>query len=287
MTTSDTSRLSHAARPNTAPASGIADMLLDRLRSAPLLVTVAAYLFLFVPIVVLIVFSFNETKSTVVWSGFSLDWYSEVFNDRRLGRGLWISAVVSTSSAFFSTAIGALAALAIAKRDFPGRDILSTVMVSPLILPEIVFAVGLLVFMVSMNLTLGYTSLIIGHILVSIPFTTLIVRSAASALDRDLEEAGADLGASEVQVFFRITLPILMPAVLVAFLLAATISFDNFVMSTFTSGVGTTPLPLQIYSMLKLGITPKINALGTLMVAANIGVILFVMGRYLRFLRGG
>lgn len=263
------------------------DTVLNWTRNAPLLVTVLAYLFLFVPIVVLIVFSFNETKSTVVWSGFSLDWYTEVFNDRRLGRGLWISAVVSVSSAFFSTAIGALAALAISKRQFPGRDILSTVMVSPLILPEIVFAVGLLVFMVTMNLTLGYTSLIIGHILVSIPFTTLIVRSAASALDGDLEEAGADLGASEIQVFFRITLPILMPAIAVAFLLAATISFDNFVMSTFTSGVGTTPLPLQIYSMLKLGITPKINALGTLMVAANIAVILFVMGRYLRFLRGG
>lgn len=287
MTMSGNTTLHSSEKFPPAGKSGTVDTVLNWARNAPFIVTVMAYLFLFVPIVVLIVFSFNETRSTVVWSGFSLDWYSEVFNDRRLGRGLWISVIVSASSAFFSTAIGALAALAISKRQFPGRDILSTVMVSPLILPEIVFAVGLLVFMVTMNLTLGYTSLIIGHILVSIPFTTLIVRSAASALDGDLEEAGADLGASEIQVFFRITLPILMPAIAVAFLLAATISFDNFVMSTFTSGVGTTPLPLQIYSMLKLGITPKINALGTLMVAANIAVILFVMGRYLRFLRGG
>lgn len=287
MTMSGNTTLHSSEKFPAAGKSGTVDTVLNWARNAPFIVTVMAYLFLFVPIVVLIVFSFNETRSTVVWSGFSLDWYSEVFNDRRLGRGLWISVIVSASSAFFSTAIGALAALAISKRQFPGRDILSTVMVSPLILPEIVFAVGLLVFMVTMNLTLGYTSLIIGHILVSIPFTTLIVRSAASALDGDLEEAGADLGASEIQVFFRITLPILMPAIAVAFLLAATISFDNFVMSTFTSGVGTTPLPLQIYSMLKLGITPKINALGTLMVAANIAVILFVMGRYLRFLRGG
>jgi len=287
MTTSGETLVARSVKPKEMKQNSVAEVVLGWLRNAPLLVTALAYLFLFVPIVILVVFSFNETKSTVVWSGFSLDWYSEVFNDRRLGRGLWISAVVAISAAFLSTAIGALAALAISKRQFPGRDILSTVMVSPLILPEIVFAVGLLVFMVSMNLTLGYTSLIIGHILVSIPFTTLIVRSAASALERDMEEAGADLGANEMQVFFRITLPILTPSILVAFLLAATISFDNFVMSTFTSGVGTTPLPLQIYSMLKLGITPKINALGTLMVAANIGVILFVMGRYLRFLRGG
>jgi len=273
-----------AAAPSQESGGAIAVQLLRQLPGA---MTLLAYLFLFVPIVVLIVFSFNDSKSTVVWTGFSLDWYSEVFNDRRLGQGLWVSAILAASSAVISTAIGTLAAIAIVQRQFPGRDLLSTIMVSPLILPEIVFAVGLLVFWVSLNLPLGYGSLIIGHVLVSIPFTTLIVRSAAGALDRALEEAGADLGANETQVFLRITLPLLMPAILAGLLLAATLSFDNFVMSTFASGVGTTPLPLQIYSMLKLGITPKINALGTLMVAANIGVILLVTGRYLRFLRGG
>lgn len=259
----------------------------EGLRRAPPVMTAAAYLFLFLPIAVLIVFSFNAANSTVHWTGFSLEWYAEVLDDRRIGRSLMISLIIAGASAVASTCIGTLAALAIVKRRFPGRDLLSTALVSPLILPEIVIGVGLLVFMVSLGFPLGYGSLIIGHTLVSVPFTTLIVRAAAASLDRALEEAGADLGANPRQVFLRITLPILMPAILTGFLLAATLSFDNFVMSTFVTGVGTTPLPLRIYSTLRQGISPEINALGTLMVLANVGVILLVMGRYLRFIKGG
>ena len=127
----------------------------------------------------------------------------------------------------------------------------------------------------------GYTTLIIGHVLVSIPFATLIVRAAASSLDPRLENAAADLGANEWQTFRMVTLPQLIPAIFTAFILAATLSFDNLVMSTFTSGVGTTTLPLRIYSMLKLGITPEINALGALMVLANVTILMLVIGRYL------
>ncbi len=245
-------------------------------------ITLLAYLFLFAPIVILIAYSFNASRSTVVWTGFTLDWYREVFDDRQLGRGLWVSVIIAASSAAVSTAIGTLTALAIVKRRFRGRDALSTLMMAPLVLPEIVIAVAFLVLMVTAGITLGYFTLITSHVLVSVPFTMLIVRAAASALDRRLEEAAADLGASELQVFLRVTLPILMPAILTAFLLAATLSFDNFVMSVFTSGVGTTPLPLRIYSMLKLGITPEINALGALMVLVNVLVVVAVLGRHLR-----
>lgn len=247
-------------------------------------VTILAYLFLFVPIAVLIVYSFNASRSTVVWTGFTLDWYREVLADRSLQRALWVSAVVAGASALLATAIGALTALVLARRAFRGRDGFSTLVLAPLVLPEIVLAVGFLVLMAAVGIPLGYFTLIAGHTLIAVPFTTLIIRAAASALDRRLEEAAADLGADPRQAFARVTLPLLLPAIVTAFLLAATLSFDNFVMSTFTSGVGTTTLPLRIYSMLKTGITPEINALGTLLVAANVLVVVAVAGRHLKLL---
>lgn len=244
-------------------------------------VTLLAYLFLFVPIVVLVAYSFNASRSTVVWSGFTFDWYGEVFTDRGLRQALKVSAIIAFVSALVSTAIGTLTALAIVRRRFPGRDALSTLLLAPMVLPEIVMAVALLVFMVALNITLGYFSMIVSHVLITVPFATLIVRAAAASLDKRLEEAAADLGANEWQIFSRVTFPLLLPPIVTAFLLAATLSFDNFVMSTFTSGVGTTPLPLRIYSMLKLGITPEINALGALMVLLNVFVVVMVMGRHL------
>lgn len=248
----------------------------------PLAATIGAYLFLFVPLLVLMVYSFNASRSTVVWTGFTFDWYEQVFADMRLRKALWNSAIIALVSAAISTAIGTVTALAIVRRDFPGRDALSTVLMAPLVLPEIVIAVAFLVFMVVINVRLGFFTLIVGHILVALPFTILIVRAAASALDRRLEEAAADLGANEAQTFLRVTMPLLMPAIFTSFLMAATLSFDNFVMSTFTTGVGTTTLPLHIYSLLKLGITPKINAMGTLLVLVNVLLVIIVLGRQLR-----
>jgi len=247
-----------------------------------LAMTLLAFLFLFVPILVLIAYSFNAARSTVVWSGVTLKWYEEVFADRGLRKALFVSLVIAGSSAAVSTAIGTVTGLAIVRRRFPGRDAFATLVLAPLVLPEIVIAVAFLVFMVLMKIKLGYFTMIVGHVLVSVPFTILIVRAAASALDRRLEEAAADLGANEWQVFGRVTLPLLIPAILTAFLLAVTLSFDNFVMSVFTSGVGTTPLPIRIYSMLKTGITPEINALGTLLVLVNALVVVAVLARYMR-----
>jgi spermidine/putrescine transport system permease protein len=244
-------------------------------------VTLLTFLFMLVPIVVLIAFAFNAGKSTVVWTGFSFDWFVKVWNNRNIVRALHVSLIVAVGSAAIATAIGALAAVAITRRQFPGRDLLGAALAAPLVLPEIVLGVALLVFMTFAGVTLGYGSMIIGHVLVSIPFATLIIRAAAATLDVRLEDASADLGANEWQTFRMVTLPQLMPAIATAFILSATLSFDNLVMSTFTSGVGTTTLPLRIYSMLKLGITPEINALGAMMVVANVAILLLVMGRYL------
>lgn len=247
--------------------------------------TILGYVFLFAPLVVLVVYSFNASRSTVIWSGFTLDWYAEALADRGLRRSLGVSAVVAALSAVIGTAIGTSAALAVVKRRFPAKNLFSTLLIAPLVLPEIVLAVGLLVATVWARIPLGYATLVAGHVLISVPFTFLIVRAAASALDPRLDEAAADLGAAGWECFLRVTLPLLAPAILSAALLSAVVSFDNFVMSTFVSGVGTTPLPIQIYAMLKTGLTPKINALGTVLIAVNVAVLLLVMGRYLQTIR--
>lgn len=245
-------------------------------------IALLGYAFLLIPLVVLVVYAFNAGHSTVQWRGFSLDWFQQVFLDQALQHSLQVSAIVALFAALISTAIGTSAALAVVKHRFPGKNVFATLIIAPLILPEIVLAAGLLVASVWSGVTLGYLTLVAGHVLISVPFSFLIVRTAASALDPRLDEAAADLGAHRGQAFLRVTLPLLAPAILSGLLLSAVISFDNFIISSFISGVGTTPLPIHIYAMLRQGLTPKINALGTLLIVVNVAAILLVMGRYLK-----
>jgi spermidine/putrescine transport system permease protein/putrescine transport system permease protein len=249
------------------------------------LATILGYLFLFAPLVVLVVYAFNNGQSTIIWEGASYRWFNEALHDRGLQQGMQVSVIVAVFSAVLATSIGTSAALSVVKRSFRGKNLFSTLVIAPLVLPEIVLAVGLLVATVWIGVPLGYGTLIAGHVLVSIPFSFLIVRSAASGLDPKLDEAAADLGANGGQIFLRVTLPLLAPAIGSAFLLCAVISFDNFVVSTFVSGVGSTPLPIHIYAMLKTGLTPKINALGAMLIAVNILVLAIVMSRYLKTIR--
>ncbi len=242
--------------------------------------TVAGFIFLFAPLVVLVIFSFNSSPSTVIWQSFSFDWYGEVLRDSRLKSSLIVSAIVAALSALAATVVGATAALAVTRHHFPGKNVFATTLIAPLVLPELVLAVGLLVGSVWIGLPLGYLTLISGHMLISLPFAFLIIRSAASALDPRLDEAAADLGAHGFYIFRRVTFPLLLPALTAATMLSAVVSFDNFVMSTFVSGVGTTTLPLQIYSMLKTGLSPKINALGALLIGVNVLAVLLVLRRH-------
>lgn len=251
------------------------------------LITLLTYIFLFTPIIVLIVFSFNASKSMAVWNGFTLEWYQTLLGDRYILQALRNSLIVGVTAATISTAIGTITALVLVRRDFWGKELFSTLMLSPLVLPEIVIGVAFLVFMVFLNIKLGFFTLITGHVVLTIPYSTLIVRASASGLDISLEEAAADLGANPWRVFRWITLPLLIPGVLTAFLLTFTISFDDFVISMFTAGVGTTTLPLRIFSMLKLGITPEINALGSILIMLNLLMILAIGGQQLRKLMGG
>jgi len=249
--------------------------------------TLLTYIFLFAPIVVLIIYSFNASRTTYYWSGFTIDWYKEMFGDRYLLAALKNSAIVAVSSAAISTAIGTITGLVLVRRKFPGRDLFSTLMLAPLVLPEIVIAVSFLVLMVFLDVDLGFFTLITGHVVITLPYATLILRATASGLDVSLEEAAADLGANEWRTFRRVTLPLLMPGVLAAMLLSLTISFDNFVMSLFAAGVGTTTLPLRIFGMLKLGVTPEINALGSMLILLNLFLILTVGGRQISKIMGG
>jgi spermidine/putrescine transport system permease protein len=249
-------------------------------------ITVLTFLFLFLPLIVLIVYSFNAAHSSAIWKGFTFDWYKVLFKDRYIITALRNSLIVASSAGMISTGLGTLAALMLVRRSFRGKEIYSTLMLAPLVLPEIVLGVSFLVFMVFLNIRLGFFSLIVGHIILTLPYATLIVRAAAAGLDTSLEEAAADLGANEMRVFRHITFPLLLPGILAAFLLTFTISLDDFVISMFASGVGTTTLPLQIFSLLKVGITPEINALGTVLILFNLILILVIGGKQLRRVMG-
>jgi putrescine transport system permease protein len=248
--------------------------------------TLMTYVFLYAPIVILVVFSFNRAELSYSWRGATLNWYRVLLQDEYLFAALRVSVTVGVTSAVIGTAIGGLTAVTLARRRFRGREAFTMLMFMPLILPEIVVSVAFLSLLVAMKVHLGYMTLIAGHSLLALPYSTLILLGAAMGLDVSLEEAASDLGCSAWQVFRRITLPLLLPGILASLLLTFTMSLDDIVMSTFVNGVGTTTLPLRIYSMLKTGITPEINALGSVLVLVNLSILTMVGATQLKRLLG-
>lgn len=234
------------------------------------------FVFLYVPIVAVIVYSFNASSSARAWDGFSLRWYIELFQDRDLMQGLQVSLTVGLITGLVATAIGFLTALGLTRYRVKGRIVFLGAVLLPLILPEIVLGAALLTVFSSVQLPLGIPTIVLGHIVISLPLTTLILMGALSTLDPSLPEAAADLGCTPWTTFTRVLFPLMRSSILAAFLLTFTTSFSNIVISTFTSGVGSTTLPLRIYSMLKTGITPEINALGTILIVATIAIIFAV-----------
>lgn len=236
----------------------------------------AVFVFLYVPIVALIVYSFNASEVSYRFDGVSFRWYVELFQDRMLGDALRTSLVVALVAALAATVIGLLSAYGLVRFRVRGRAVFLGAILIPLIVPEIVLGVSLLTVFSTAGIPNGLVTIILGHIVVTLPLTTLVLMGALSTLDPSLPEAAADLGASPWGAFRRVLFPLLRPSLLAAFLLSFTTSFSNVVISTFTSGVGTTTLPLRIYSTLRTGLTPELNALGTLLVVATLGVILLV-----------
>ena len=235
---------------------------------------ILGYAFLYLPIVILVIFSFNVSRHSVAWRGFTLGWYRELFQDELVGAALVKSLIVATSSAAVSTILGTMVALGMERYDFPGKLPFDALLYLPIIIPDIAMAVMLLMFFVLSKIQLGLVTIIISHVAFNISFVAVVVRARLAFFDISLEEAAQDLYANEWQTMRRVTLPLIMPGVLAGGLLAFTLSIDDFVITFFTAGPGSTTLPLRIYGMVKLGVTPEINALSSLMLVASMILVM-------------
>lgn len=221
------------------------------------------------PLLLLIAWSFNASRTGARWDGFTIGWYARLLERPDLLRALWTSLVVGTISTLLATALGTGAALALARGRFRGRALLEALLAVPIVTPEIVAGISLLILVTGLGLPLGLLTVIIAHTTFSLPFTTLVVLARLRGMDTALEEAALTLGADEWTAFRRVTLPLLMPGVIGAALLAFTLSFDDFVITFFTAGPGTTTLPLMVYSMVRRTVEPSVNAISTLLVVGT------------------
>lgn len=233
-------------------------------------------LFLYTPIVLLIVFSFNASKSRAVWEGFTLDWYRELFADRKIMAALQNTLSIGLIAAAVSTLVGTLAAIGLYQIKKGPRAALMALCNLPMLNSEIVTGVSLMLLYTAMNMELGYLTLLLSHVAFCIPYVVLSVLPKLRQLDPHLAEAAQDLGATPLQAFFKVILPDIMPGVFSGFLLALTMSIDDFVISFFTTGMGVQNLSITIYTMAKRGISPKINALSTLIFLTVLALLVIV-----------
>ena len=238
----------------------------------------AVYLFMYLPLLVLVVFSFTPTEYGVSWEGFTLKWYIAVFNNKNIQDALKISLMIAIPTVVISTAIGTITAFTLYRYKFLGRALYQGALYIPLVMPDLVIGISLLLFYTSISLDLGILTILLAHISFSIPLTTLVIIARMQRIDRTLEDAAMDLGADEWTTMWKVTLPQLMPGILAAALLTFPWSFNDFVITFFVSGVGSSTLPLRVYSMIRLGVSPMVNALGTLIVVAPL--IIVIIGAY-------
>lgn len=224
------------------------------------------YGFLYLPIFILIVLSFNTSRTSAVWKGFTLDWYTKLFHNRLLWEAVQNSLIIATATAVIATALGTAGALSLHRRQIRGRLWVEGLLYLPLVLPDIVLGVGALVLFTALGVGLGLGTMLAAHVGTSISYVVLVLRARLSDMDQRLEEAARDLGATPWQTLRHVTLPLLAPGILAAVLLSFTLSLDDFILSFFTAGPGSTTLPLRVYGMMKTGLTPEVNALSTVMV---------------------
>lgn len=252
-------------------------------RLSPFLITVLCFgfAFFYIPILSMIVYSFNASRLATVWGGFSTKWYQSLLSNQQVWDALILSLKIALVSATIATILGTMAGIALARfTKFRGRILFSGLVVAPLVMPEVITGISMLVFFILMADWIGwpgargFTTITLAHITFSMVFVTTIVQARMLQADRAIEEAAMDLGSRPWQVMFDITLPVISPAILSGWLLAFTISLDDVVISSFVTGPGNTTLPLLVWSKVKLGVTPDINALATLMIlTVGIGVI--------------
>ncbi len=240
-----------------------------RLPRSLLVFTALGYAFLHLPILVLIAFSFNASKFSVHWTGFTWNWYLKLLDSSLLSRGLQLSLIIAVSSTLLSTALGTLLALALARHRVRRRSGLEGLLILPIVTPEIVVGISLLAFFAFLHYPLGVSSVVIAHVAFSISFVVVVVLARLHGMDRTLEEAALNLGADEVTTFWKVTVPLLLPGIIAAGLLAFTLSFDDFLITFFVAGVGSSTLPLVVYSMVKLNVSPTVNAISTIIVLVS------------------
>lgn len=231
-------------------------------------------LFLYLPIIVLIVFSFNNAKYAMTWHGFTLHWYQVLISDTDLIVTAWHSIILGFSAATITCILGTLITTLLFRYRFTGRGILHNLLLILIITPDLVLGIILLILFSAFKLPLGYLSLLLAHVTLCLPFVVLTIFARANDLDPNLFEAANDLGASDSKIFIAILLPLLKPAIIASWLLAFAISLDDVIVSFFVSGPGYSILPLKIYSMTRIAITPEINALGTLLLIATFILII-------------
>jgi len=221
-----------------------------------------------------IAYSFDSSKLGVAWTGFTLQWYQQLFEDEALLSALRNSLLVAAVSVSISAVMGTMAAVGLTRYKFPGSGLIRTLTMLPVIIPEIAMAVSALTLFVALGMKLSLQTIIVSHIVFCVAYITLVVLGRLQGIDERLEEAARDLGAGPIEAFMKVTLPLLMPGILSGSLLAFVLSLDDFVITQFTAGVGSTTLPLWIYSSVKFGVSPEINALSTIMITLTAGALL-------------
>ncbi|AKN32243.1 ABC transporter permease [Clostridium carboxidivorans P7] len=247
------------------------------------LYTTLIFLFLYVPIFVVIVYSFNASKSNAIWAGFTLDWYGKLFDDTNVMIAFKNSLIIAVSSTIISSVIGTLGAIGLYKYKFRGKSIVDMLLNIVIVIPEIIMGISLLIYFAQLNVPFGITTLVLSHATFCIPFVLIVVRARFAGFDSSIEDAAMDLGANRFKVFTSIILPLILPGILSGAMLAFALSFDDVIINFFVSGSESTTLPIKIFSMLKFGLSPEINALCTIMLIFIF--ILIIVSQGIRFKR--
>ena len=247
--------------------------MITRTPRSILAITAGVYLFLHLPILVLVVFSFNDSKFAVDWQGFTLGWYHRLLERPDIVRGLRASLIVGALATLVATVLGTLIALALARHRFRGRALLGGLLYVPIVTPEIVVGISLLILFALLEIPLGLTTITIAHVAFCVSFVVIVVLARLEGMDGTLEEAAMILGADEITTFWKVTVPQLWPGILSGALLAFTISFDDFVITSFVSGSGSSTLPIVVYGMVRRNVEPSINAISTIILVVTAGLI--------------
>ncbi|NKX73589.1 ABC transporter permease subunit [Tritonibacter mobilis] len=233
------------------------------------------FAFLYIPMLILVLFSFNESKLVTVWAGFSTKWYGELMQNEAMLQAAWVTVKVAVFSSTIATVLGTMAAYVMVRGGrFMGRTLFSGMIYAPLVMPEVITGLSLLLLFIGIGLDRGVLTIVLAHTTFAMCYVSVVVSSRLATFDRSLEEAALDLGCSQAQAFRLVTLPIIAPAVVSGWLLAFTLSLDDLVIASFTTGPAATTLPIKIFSAVRLGVSPEINALSTIMIGiVTVGVI--------------